>query len=360
MSRIVFLAPANSIHTTKIINGLASFHDVHLISFQSTLPTLSPSVKFYKIPGCFGKLSYLIFFPIVFLRLFSIAPDFVNAHYASSYGLLAFLSGRRYFVSVWGSDVYSFMFKSCFHSLIIKLVLHNAAGVLSTSKVMADFIERHIKLSSPPYVIPFGVHVDTFLTKSDYTLGQRIVFGTVKTMSNVYGIDILIYSFALYLQLSSELTTLPPACLRIVGTGPSLAEYQRLATSLGIAHLVEFTGHVPNDQIAYQLDSFDVFLALSRRESFGVSLLEAFATGLPCITSDADGFCEIINNNISGIIVSKCSIYETASAMLRLAQSEQLRSSLGSNARHEVCLNYNISATVSSYSLLFMTGRLPS
>ena len=56
----------------------------------------------------------------------------------------------------------------------------------------------------------------------------------------------------------------------------------------------------------------NIFVALSESESFGVSALEASACGKPVVVSDAEGFQEIVKNNLTGFIVKKKNINQTA------------------------------------------------
>ena len=65
-------------------------------------------------------------------------PDILHAHYATSYGLVAALSGYHPFVlSVWGSDVYEFPEQSFVNRTAVKYMLGKADRVLSTSRAMA-------------------------------------------------------------------------------------------------------------------------------------------------------------------------------------------------------------------------------
>ena len=66
------------------------------------------------------------------------SPDILHAHYATSFGLIAALSGfHPFIISVWGSDVYEFPEKSFLNRESVKFIMRRADRILSTSHVMA-------------------------------------------------------------------------------------------------------------------------------------------------------------------------------------------------------------------------------
>ncbi|WP_163655530.1 glycosyltransferase [Listeria sp. PSOL-1] len=86
---------------------------------------------------------------------------------------------------------------------------------------------------------------------------------------------------------------LPPFQLMIVGKGPS-AEWQALASQLGIEKEVCFVGSMPNKEIYQWLDSIDLFLMPSRTEGQGRALIEALSCGCPALGSNVGGIPELL------------------------------------------------------------------
>src|SRR6478609_677551 len=80
------------------------------------------------------KLSYLKYVKILRKIIRHFQPDILHAHYATSYGLVAALTGfKPFFLSVWGSDVYDFPARSKFHKKIFQYNLGKADMIFSTS-----------------------------------------------------------------------------------------------------------------------------------------------------------------------------------------------------------------------------------
>src|SRR5690606_38202825 len=101
--------------------------------------------------------------------------------------------------------------------------------------------------------------------------------------------------------------------LRIVGDGPDRRELESRAAPLGNA--VQFVGAVPHDDVQQQLQLIDIYVAASRKESFGVAVIEASACGLPVVVSDADGLSEVVDDGVTGLVVRGASPLALANAI---------------------------------------------
>ena len=124
--KICYLGDANSIHTKKLCEYFSSIgYDMTVISLNDgnikDTKVYNLNKKTSGVKYEFSKLSYLSTIKRVKNILREINPDVVHAHYVSSYGLLAALSGfKPVIMSVWGSDVYDFPKQSILHRNIIK------------------------------------------------------------------------------------------------------------------------------------------------------------------------------------------------------------------------------------------------
>lgn len=275
-------------------------------------------------------------------------PELLHAHYLTSYALIAALAGfHPLMLSVWGSDIYEFPKLSLLNRLSVKYVLSKAERVCSTSHIMAREIAKYYK--GEITVIPFGVDTTLFRKLEEYTpQPDSFVVGCVKSLSQKYGIDIAIRAF----KMVQEHCPHKNLKMVIVGEGPDSEKYKELAKSLNIKE-IQFMGKVENSLLPPIYNSFSVALALSRSESFGVAALEAMACECPVITSDADGFTEVIEDGVTGIIVPREDVERAAMAMERFINEPQLRESMGRAGRERVVRLYswadNIDTMVGTY-----------
>jgi glycosyltransferase involved in cell wall biosynthesis len=165
----------------------------------------------------------------------------------------------------------------------------------------------------------------------------------------VYGIDTLIKAFKIVKDKlsSSQLKLL------IVGEGNQRKELDCLVANLSLEDSVIFTGYVPSSQIVEYFHKIDIFVNLSIRESFGVSVLEALACKIPVIVSDVGGLKEIVINNECGFLVEPNNVMETAVAMEKLIMDKEKRNKFGDAGRIRVKKyfewNKNLSDVVKVY-----------
>lgn len=90
------------------------------------------------------------------------------------------------------------------------------------------------------------------------------------------------------------------ATLVMVGDGPDRVLAQEEARTLGVADRVAFLGRI--ESVAPLLAGADLFLLPSENESFGLSALEALASGVPVVASSAGGIPEVVRDGVTGAL----------------------------------------------------------
>jgi glycosyltransferase involved in cell wall biosynthesis len=131
--------------------------------------------------------------------------------------------------------------------------------------------------------------------------------------------------------LSEVLAGGTPIVLVFMGDGENIRDVQALAIEAGVSTNVRFMGHRADAR--QLLHGLDVFVHPSYSEPFGLSVLEAQATGLPVVAFDEGGIPEIVCDEHTGLLVEPGNIAALAAAMGRLARDTELRASLGARAR---------------------------
>lgn len=344
IKKILMVGSASSIHIRQwVVNIARQGIEIHLISQHDDLYELTAvdRCSFHRLPFL-GGVGYILNIPFLLGLIKSIKPDVVNFHYATGYSAAArFVCDVPVVINAWGSDVYEFPVKSILHKTWLTFNLKSASVIASTSFDMARVIRGLSKSLKCIEITPFGVDVDKFRSVMGGEDKTIFIFGTVKSLHDKYGVDILISAFALFLAREFLDRTFSNVELHLVGDGPERVSLESLVASLGLSDSVKFFGAVPHESVPEELSNFDVYCALSRQESFGVAVIEASSCGLPVIVSDAGGLPEVVVHGQTGFITPVGDIEAICAAMQRLYHDRALRETMGKNGRDFVVKNYS-------------------
>ncbi|PKM98978.1 MAG: glycosyltransferase family 4 protein [Elusimicrobia bacterium HGW-Elusimicrobia-3] len=352
MSKILYLANAGDIHTARWVNAIAKKgNSVTLLTVQpmERCVPVDPAVRVRQLYW-HGGAGYYLNVPEVRRWIKEIQPDLMHAHYATGYGTLARLVGfHPTITSAWGSDILVFPKKSIFHRALLVNNLKYADYIASTSRVMAEEMTQLISPCNPIALTPFGVDCGCFSPKPEKS-DADIIIGTVKKLERIYGIDFLIDAFALVKRGYQGGRKLK---LKIYGKGPLEGQLRKLAIKRGVMEDTDFCGYVRHEDLPSVFNSFSVSVALSRSESFGVSVLEASACGVPVVVSDVGGLPEVVLNGKTGFIVGAGKVDEAATAILNILHKPEMAAQMGESGRRHVLQYYSWEDSVNKMLSLY-------
>ncbi|GAB6276940.1 MAG: glycosyltransferase family 4 protein [Rectinema sp.] len=141
--------------------------------------------------------------------------------------------------------------------------------------------------------------------------------------------DLLIDAFALFAQSH------PGWYLRIRGSGSKEAELRDKICVLGLQDKMEI--FPPTHDVAEEYAGASMYVLSSGYEGFPMTLVEAMAAGVPCVSFDCpDGPSEIIENDHDGFVVPLYDVVALAEKMGRLADDVTLRRQMGAAARQNI------------------------
>jgi len=120
----------------------------------------------------------------------------------------------------------------------------------------------------------------------------------------------------------------------IVGNGESEQKLKKAVNELMLQDKVSFLGF--RRDVPELLTASDVFILTSRREGLPKALMEAMAVGLPIIATDVRGNRDLVKSGENGYLVSLDDAEQTAIAIERLIDSEDLRRSMGEKSKELV------------------------
>ena len=348
--KILILSDASSIHTLKWVSSLRKEgFKLQIFSFfkpdeeakkkysklrvKVISSELKSKIKNLREPNL-SKIKYIQSLPILKKVIAKFDLDIVHAHYASSYGVIGYLTRFKPFIlSVWGSDICDFPYKNKLNKWILNQVIKNSNLICSTSLAMKRIIEKDY-MRFDIEIVPFGVDTKVFRPK----IIDEDVFtvGTIKSIESHNGINCIIDAAKIIIhEHGIKINFL------IVGDGLLKKSMEQKALKLHLEDYIEFVGFVPHNKVLEYYNKLSVFIAVSERESFGVSILEAAACGLPSITSNIGGLIEVNCHNETGIIIEPKNPKKLAESILKLYKEKSLREKYGKRARERVINDFN-------------------
>lgn len=124
----------------------------------------------------------------------------------------------------------------------------------------------------------------------------RPIFLSNRNLEALYGVDTVLRAFALIQE------QVPEAVLTVVGYGRQREMLEGLKSELNLQN-VSFTGRIDHEEIYPHYVASDIFLNASRVDNQPLSIIEAFACGLPVVTTDAGGIPWMVTDGETGLVV---------------------------------------------------------
>jgi L-malate glycosyltransferase len=161
----------------------------------------------------------------------------------------------------------------------------------------------------------------------------RPVFLSNRNLESLYDVATIVRAFA---AVQREF---PEAALRIAGDGPERGALERLVAELDLSN-VTFLGRVPPELMGELLDGADVYLNSPRIDNMPTSIIEAWAAGLPVVSTNAGGIPYLVRDGETGLLVGLGDDRAMASATLRLLRDPEVAERLARRSYEECMERY--------------------
>ncbi|MBC8085964.1 MAG: glycosyltransferase family 4 protein [Phycisphaerae bacterium] len=186
-----------------------------------------------------------------------------------------------------------------------------------------DLVLRGFKRDNVRVIFP-GIDTEHY-TPDPSVRTDRPTFAYLGRLKKYKGVDLVLRAFALL--------KVPDALLQIAGAGEFREELERLAVTLGIVNRVQFLGRIDETQKILLLRRSWATLFASPKEGWGITNLEAAASGTPVIASNSPGIRESVRHGETGYLVPHGDVAAMAQFMQRLGENRPLVEALGDAGR---------------------------
>jgi N-acetyl-alpha-D-glucosaminyl L-malate synthase BshA len=151
------------------------------------------------------------------------------------------------------------------------------------------------------------------------------------------------------MEIYKRVNDLKPSVLIMVGDGPDRSKAEQFARDHQLSDVV-FVGNVKNPMEL--LSAADVMLLPSESESFGLAALEAMASGVPVVSSNAGGLPELNRHGVSGLMSNVGDVDEMAKQVFYLIEKEERLLKFKDQARERASA-FSLEAVLPLYEKLY-------
>jgi glycosyltransferase involved in cell wall biosynthesis len=276
-----------------------------------------------------------------------IAPRLLHAHWWFPAGVVAAATSRLssvpFVTTMHGSDV-RLARSTAGAAKGLGWVMRASRATTTVSRWLADEAHAMTPTLAPPRVAPLPAATELF-TPGGSRAGDRLLF--VGRLNAQKGIELLLRAVgAMHARVQ----------LDVVGDGPDATAMRALASSLGIADRVSWHGALPQSGLPDFYRRATALVVPSRDEGLGLVAVEAQLCETPVIAFDSGGLRDIIDHEVTGILVGVFTAEALARATDDLLTSPGRAPSLGTAARRKAQAVYSPDAVARNYEAIYRTA----
>jgi N-acetyl-alpha-D-glucosaminyl L-malate synthase BshA len=284
--------------------------------------------------------------------------DLLHVHYAMPFAASAYLARQLLrprqlgvVTTLHGTDITVVGMEPAFFR-VTQFSIQSSDRVTAVSRFLKERAEESFGITRPIDVIYNFVDSRVFAPRRRTTL--RLAPASARVLMHASNFR-PVKNIPVVIQVFAEVRKRLRAKLVMIGDGPEKAGAEQLARELGLQRDVLFLGN--QDCMEELLPLADVFLLPSSSESFGLVALEAMSAEVPVVASNIGGLPEVIEHGVTGFLHDPGDTAGFVSAVLHLLTDEDLRRTLGRNARRVARERFSVDEMVERYLRVYGSLR---
>lgn len=343
-------------------------HEIHFITYQQPfrLPSFLPRIYFHEVDvGRYPLFEYPPYDLALAVRMHEVVLkhelDLLHVHYAIPHATSAWIAREmliptrpdiKVLTTLHGTDITIVGQDPSFFE-ITKFSIEKSDGLTAVSHFLRTETQSAFGCTGcrieviPNFIDPAVYDRARYAAQlGDQARGRKVLmhvsnFRPVKRVRDVVRV---------YAEVARQI----PSVLVMVGDGPDRVDAEDEARLRGVEGDVFFLGKL--DSVAPLLASADLFLLPTQSESFGLSALEALATGVPVIGANTGGLPEVVRNGETGALCPVGDIDGMAAAAVTLLRDEARWRATSARAQADARARFGMSSVVGQYEALY--GRM--
>ena len=289
-------------------------HEVHFIAYKKPvrLIGLNQKLHFHKVnvPD-YPLFSFVPYELALSTKLVDVVKnnsiDVLHVHYAIPHAYAAYMAKKMLkeqsinipiVTTLHGTDI-TLVGNHPSYKTAVTFSINKSDIVTCVSKSLKEDTLDQFDIKKNIEVIPNFIDINKYILQQDLCLHENPVQSKefiISHVSNFRSVKNIANVIKIFYNIQKELE----AKLLMIGEGPDKSLAEDLCNELGISHLVDFLGNT--NQVEKNLCHSDLFLLPSSAESFGLAALEAMASKVAVVSSNAGGLPEININGETGYV----------------------------------------------------------
>jgi N-acetyl-alpha-D-glucosaminyl L-malate synthase BshA len=341
-------------------------HEVHFISYRQPfrLPSFLPRVFFHEVQvGQYPLFEYPPYDLALAVQMHEVVKaygvELLHCHYAIPHATSAWIAREMLraehedvivVTTLHGTDITLVGQDPSFHA-ITKFSIEKSDRITAVSEYLQRETFNAFHCTGcrvaviPNFVDPAVYDRDRYTQSERLTLGGgRKVLMHISNFRPVKRVRDVVRIFAC---VAREI----PCVLVMVGDGPDRPAAEDEARTLGVADSVFFLGKI--EAVAPLLAGADAFLLPSATESFGLSALEAIASGVPVVGSDVGGLPEVVTNGVTGLLYPVGDVDSMAAGVVSILRDPARQSAMSAAGAADARRRFALDTIVSQYEALY-------
>ncbi len=341
-------------------------HEIHFITYRQPfrLPSFLPRVFFHEVDvGRYPLFEFPPYDLALAVRMHEVVRthglQLLHCHYAIPHATSAWIAREmlretkedvRLITTLHGTDITIVGQDPSFYA-ITKFSIEKSDHITAVSEYLRDETVRAFGCT--------GCEVDVIHNFIDPDVYDRAKYPSVlkDQLGNSRPVLMHVSNFRAVkrvrdvIRVFAEVNREMPSVLVMIGDGPDRPAAEEEARALGVEGSVSFLGKL--DQIAPLLAAADLFILPSQTESFGLSALEALASGVPVIGTKAGGLPEVIRDGETGVLCGIGDVPGMSAAALEILGDRERWSAMSRLAVSDSRERFSRDAIVEKYETLY-------
>ena len=335
-------------------------HEVHFIAYKKPvrLSDVNENLYFHKVnvPD-YPLFSFVPYELALSTKLVGVVKqysiDVLHVHYAIPHAYAAYMAKKMLkeqsinipiVTTLHGTDI-TLVGNHPSYKTAVTFSINKSDIVTCVSKSLKEDTLNQFEIKKEIKVIPNFIDINKYIIQQDLCVVENPIPSDkfiISHVSNFRPVKNIFNVIKVFYNIQKEID----CKLLMIGEGPEKIKAEKMCSDLRISHLVEFLGNT--NQVEKNLCHSDLFLLPSSTESFGLAALEAMASKVPVISSNAGGLPEINIDGKTGYVCDFNDINSMTNKAISILSDKKTLKLFKENAFHKA-RDYDINKIVPLY-----------